>query len=109
MNIPEEHKEHLRELGLTEEDFPRFDGESVSYEHDPDRGVRLYDPYYRTSYREYIELDGWSSWSHEKDTFMSGLLEATRANVERAEAMSEKPSQEEIARVMQKKLGKRGA
>lgn len=105
MIIPDEHKRLLMELGLGEADFHHFDGESVSYEYDPGRGVRLFDPYFRTSYQEYIEVDGWSSWSLEKDTFMSDLLQGARAGVERIEAMSERPSQEEVARAMQKRLG----
>ncbi|RJR34806.1 MAG: hypothetical protein C4576_25840 [Desulfobacteraceae bacterium] len=107
MRIPEEHKELLKELGLSENDFQCFNGESVSYEFDENRGVRLYDPYYRTSYQEFIEVDGWSAWSLEKDTFMSDLLEETRAEVARAQAKSAKPSQEEIAKAMQKRFGKK--
>jgi hypothetical protein len=108
MKILEEHKNLLKELGLSEKDFQCFDGESVSYEFDEARGVRIYDPCYRTSYQEYIEVSGWSSWSMEKDTFMSDLLEETRAEVERIRAKSEKPSQEEIAKAMQKRFGKKG-
>ena len=63
------------ELGLKEEDFDLFDGEFVRFEYDESKGVRLYDPYYRTSYGEYIDVDGWSAWSSEKDTFMSRILE----------------------------------
>ncbi|RJR41029.1 MAG: hypothetical protein C4576_18810 [Desulfobacteraceae bacterium] len=107
MHIPEEHKKLLKELGLEDGDFQCFDGESVSYEFDETRGVRLYDPYYRTSYQEYIEVDGWSAWSLEKDTFMSDLLEDTRAEVARAQAEIGKPSQEDIAKAMQKRFGKK--
>ncbi|MDD5206540.1 MAG: hypothetical protein PHS17_14025 [Desulfobacterales bacterium] len=108
MKIPEEHKKLLKKLGLSEKDFQSFDGESVSYEFDETRGVRIYDPYYRTSYPEFIEVDGWSSWSLEKDTFMSDLLEETRAEVERVEAKIEKPSQEDMAKAMQKRFSKKG-
>ena len=108
MKIPEEHKKLLKELGLSEKDFQCFDGESVSYEFDETRGVRIYDPYYRTSYQEFIEVDGWSSWTLEKDTFMSDLLEETRAEVERVQAKIEKPSQEEMAKAMQKRFSKKG-
>jgi hypothetical protein len=107
MIIPEEHRKLLKDLGLTEKDFQHFDGESVSYEYNPGKGVRLFDPYYRTSYQEFIDVDGWSSWSIEKDTFMSDLLQETRAEVQRLEAVSEKPSHEEIARAMQKRLGRK--
>lgn len=44
-----------------------------------------------------------------KDTFMSDLLEGTRAEVERLESIREKPSQEEIAKAMQKRFGRKGA
>jgi hypothetical protein len=108
MKIPEEHKKLLKELGLSDKDFQCFDGEYVTYEFDEAKGVRIYDPYYRTSYQEFIEVDGWSSWSLEKDTFMSDLLEETRAEVERMEAVSEKPSHEEIAKAMQKRFSKKG-
>ncbi len=74
MDIPEEHKELLRKLGIGDDDFRLFDGVKVSYEFDPDRGVRLYDPAYRTSYGGYIELEGWSSWSSEDDRFMEELF-----------------------------------
>ena len=74
MEISKDHKDLLMELGLKEEDFPHFDGKIVSYEYDEAKGVRLYDPYYRTSYDEYIGIDGWSSWSSESDRFMSTIL-----------------------------------
>ena len=97
MEIPTNHKALLKELGLKEEDFWHFDGRSVSYEFDEGKGVRLYDPYYATSYNEYIDVDGWSSWSHERDTFMSNILQEARSEAERREKMSPKPTQEEIA------------
>ncbi|MBU2497930.1 MAG: hypothetical protein KKE57_03440 [Proteobacteria bacterium] len=106
MEIPTNHKGHLKKLGLTEEDFRLFDGQSVAYESDENKGVRLFDPYYRTSYNEYIDVDGWSAWSHEGDTFMSDILKEAKAEAERREKMSPKPTQEEIAERMQKKFGK---
>jgi len=66
MKINEQHKALLKKLGLKDEDFDRFDGEFVRYEYHDKKGVRLYDPYYRTSYKEYIDIDGWSAWSQEK-------------------------------------------
>lgn len=106
MEIPTNHKVHLKKLGLTEEDFKLFDGRSVIYEFDEEKGVRLYDPYYATSYNEYIDVDGWSSWSCEGDTFMSDILREAKAEAERREKMSPRPTQEEIAESMEKKFGK---
>ena len=63
MEIKKEHKELLKSLGLNEGDFDVFDGKYVTYEYDEHKGVRLYDPLYRTSYNEYIDVDGWSAWS----------------------------------------------
>ncbi|RLF58207.1 MAG: hypothetical protein DRN37_05320 [Thermoplasmata archaeon] len=77
MEIKQEHKALLKKLGLVEEDFERFDGRFVRYEYDEKRGVRLYDPYYMTSYNEYIDADGWSAWSDENDTFMSSILKGS--------------------------------
>jgi hypothetical protein len=107
MVIKEEHKALLKAMGLTEEDFKRFDGKEVTYEFDEEKGVRLYDPYYATSYSEYIDVDGWSSWSSESDTFMSNILEKARAEASRREAMSPKATQEEISEAMRKKFGKK--
>ena len=78
MDMEEKHKELLRSLGLQEEDLALFDGENVSYEYDPHKGVRLYDPDYATSYDEYIDVDGWSSWSSEQDTFMKTIIKPAR-------------------------------
>ncbi len=78
MEIKNKHKAQLKTLGLTEENFDRFDGKFVRYEHDDVKGVRIYDPYYETSYSEYIGIDGWSAWSTEKDTFMTEFLKSAR-------------------------------
>ncbi len=78
MEIKNKHKDQLKTLGLTEGDFDRFDGKFVRYEHDDVKGVRIYDPYYETSYNEYIGIDGWSAWSTEKDTFMTEFLKSAR-------------------------------
>lgn len=107
MDIPKDHKVRLKKLGLTEEDFTLFDGQFVSYEFDKDKGVRLFDPYYRTSYNEYIDVDGWSAWSHEADTFMSDILKEAKAEAKRREMISPKPTDEEIAESMKKKFRKR--
>ena len=101
MEIPEEHKELLKLLGLDEEDFKRFDGKYVNYEYDPDKGVRLYDPYYETSFDEYIGIDGWSAWSSEDDTFMSDIMEKTHSNIKADSA----PDQEQITAALEKKFG----
>lgn len=107
MEIKEEHKALLKAMGLKEEDFKRFDGESVTYEYDEGKGVRLFDPYCATSYNEYIDVDGWSSWSSEQDTFMTDILKDARAKAEAREKISEKPTQEELAESMMKKFGKK--
>jgi hypothetical protein len=109
MEITKEHKRLLRAMGLTEEDFTRFDGKQVSYEYNEEKGVRLYDPYYLTSYNEYIDVDGWSSWSSDKDTFMSRILKEARAEAKRREGISSKPTHEEVTEAMQKKFGKKDA
>ncbi len=109
MKIPEEHKKLLREMGLRDEDFGLFDGKSVSYEFDESKGVRLHDPYYRTSYREYMDVEGWSSWSSEGDDFMSTVLKGAAKEMERKMRLSEKPSQEEIAGAMKKKFRKKAS
>jgi hypothetical protein len=74
MHIKEEHKMLLKSMGLTEEDFDLFDGKHVQYEYDEEKGVRIHDPFYETSYNEYIGIDGWSSWSSENDTFMHNII-----------------------------------
>ncbi|MBW1720680.1 MAG: hypothetical protein JRH13_14840 [Deltaproteobacteria bacterium] len=108
MEIKEEHKRLLRTLGLGEKDFELFDGKSVAYEVDEEKGVRIYDPYCLTSYNEYIDVDGWSAWSSEQDTFMSDILKDARVKAKEREAVSVKPTQEEIAEALQKKFGGKG-
>jgi hypothetical protein len=109
MHIQEDHKALLRELGLGDKDFERFDGKFVKYEVDPENGVRIYDPYYRTSYNEYIGIDGWSAWSSEKDTFMSDILKGAREKALESETISAKPEHSEIADALERKFGKRPA
>jgi hypothetical protein len=106
MNIDEKHKNLLIALGLKEEDFNLFDGTTVTYEYDGSKGVRLYDPYYSTSYSEYIDVDGWSSWSTEQDSFTSDILNQAKAEAERREKLSPKPTQEEISQSIKVKFGK---
>ena len=105
MNIKKEHRDLLKALGLKDADFEQFDGENVRYEYDQERGVRIYDPYYRTSYDEYMDVDGWSSWSSEQDTFMSDILGAARETMEGREKINPKPTREEIAKSVQDKFG----
>jgi hypothetical protein len=107
MDIKQEHKALLKSIGLKEEDFERFDGKFVRYEFDEEKGVRLYDPYYRTSYNEYIDSDGWSAWSSEKDTFMSNILKDARRKAEESEKISPGPSEGEITQTLKKKFGKK--
>lgn len=107
MKIKEAHKRLLKEMGLKEQDFGRFDGKFVRYEYDTEKGVRLYDPYYTTSYNEYIDADGWSSWSCEKDTFMSDILKGAKEEAERRTKGSPKPTEEEITQSLQKKFGEK--
>ena len=107
MEIKQEHKALLKSMGLKEKDFEHFDGQFVRYEFDEEKGVRLYDPYYRTSYNEYIDADGWSAWSSEKDTFMSNILKDARKKAEESEKTSPKPTEEEITRSLQKKFGEK--
>ena len=106
MHINEKHKKLLMELGLKEEDFTLFDGKTVTYEFDGSKGVRIYDPYYSTSYKEYIDVDGWSSWSMEHDSFTSDILHEAKAEAERREKLSPKPTQEELAHSIKVKFGK---
>ncbi len=105
MEIEDKHKTLLLKLGLKEEDFKLFDGKQVTFEFQEDKGVRLYDPYYQTSYSEYIGVDGWSAWSSEEDRFMSQVLTAAKKEVERREKM--KPSQEEVASALEKKFSQK--
>ena len=107
MEIKQEHKALLKSMGLKEKDFEHFDGQFVRYEFDDERGVRLYDPYYMTSYNEYINVDGWSSWSSEEDTFMSDILKGAREETERREKMSSKPSDEDLTQSLDRKFGKK--
>jgi len=106
MTIDEKHKQLLIGLGLKTEDFSFFDGKTVTYEFDENKGVRLYDPYLATSYSEYIDVDGWSSWSTEQDSFVSDILTEAKAEALRRERLSPKPTQEEIAHSMKIKFGK---
>ena len=104
MKIKENHKKLLKALGLREEDFELFDGKFVRYEYDAEKGARIYDPYYATSYDEYIDISGWSSWSSEKDTFMSDILKPAKEEMHRREALSPKPDQAEISEFLEKKF-----
>jgi len=104
MDIKKEHKSLLLSLGLREEDFRRFDGKNVRYEYDAEKGVRLYDPYYQTSYEEYIGVDGWSAWSTEKDTFMQSI----RKGLEEARSKTAIPAeqyQKQVTEALEKKFG----
>ena len=105
--IKEEHKALLKGMGLKEEDLKLFDGKYVNYEYDELKGVRIYDPYYKTSYDEYIDVDGWSSWSSEADTFMSDILKGATEEAKRREEISPKPSNEDIAQSLEEKFGKK--
>jgi hypothetical protein len=107
MEIEALHKKLLLEMGLREEDFRLLDGKRVTYEYDAEKGVRLYDPYYRTSYNEYIGTDGWSVWSTETDTFISNVFGAARAEAEKREKISRRQSGEELAQALEKKFGKK--
>jgi len=107
MHVKEEHKPLLKILGLKDEDFERFDGEFVRYEYDEQKGVRIYDPYYETSYDEYIGIDGWSAWSSENDTFMSDILKKTHEHIRTTMADRPKATDEEIQEALEKKFGKK--
>ncbi|MFZ0449499.1 MAG: hypothetical protein WAL98_09655 [Desulfatiglandaceae bacterium] len=104
MKIDAAHKALLKGMGLSEEDFERFDGEYVRYEFDEEKGIRLYDPHYATSYNEYIDLDGWSAWSSENDRFMSDFLKKTRKEVKRQKAQRPPQDQEAISEALRKKF-----
>ena len=106
MNVKDKHKPLLKDLGLTDEDFDRFDGKFVRYEYDEQKGVRIYDPYYATAYNEYIGIDGWSAWSVENDTFMSDILKKTHEQIQMTSKDRPKASEEEIREALQKKFGK---
>jgi hypothetical protein len=105
MEIKPEHKPLLIALGLKEEDFARFDGKQVRYEYDEEMGVRIYDPFYRTSYNEYIGIDGWSAWSQEQDTFMTDILKGAREKAFGTEKSASRPTQDEIADALKGKFG----
>ncbi len=104
MKIEAAHKALLKGMGLSEEDFERFDGEYVRYEFGEEKGVRLYDPHYATSYDEYIGVDGWSAWSSENDTFMSDVLKKTWEEVERQKELRSAQDQEAISEALKKKF-----
>jgi len=106
MNVEKRHEKLLLAMGIKEEDFRLFDGKTVTYEFDEKKGVRLYDPYYHTSYSEYIDVDGWSSWSTEQDSFTSDILNQAKAEAERREKLSPKPTQEDISASLKGKFGK---
>ena len=103
--IKEEHKALLREIGLKEDDFALFNGKDVTYEFDEERGVRIYDPYYATSYDGYIEVDGWSSWSSGQDTFMQDIQRKAAPYSEGRQGSVSKRDQEVITRALKKKFG----
>ena len=108
MDLTDEHKQLLKEIRLKEKDFGLFDDKFVRYEYDEEKGVRIYDPNYATSYDEYIDISGWSSWSSEKDTFMSDILKPTHEEVRRRESISPSLDQGEISESLEKKFaGKR--
>jgi hypothetical protein len=106
MEINKTHKKLLIDMGIQEKDFRLFDGKTVTYEYDAKKGVRLYDPYYSTSYGEYIDVDGWSSWSTEQDSFTADILHEAKAEAERREKLSPKPTQEELSHSLKAKFGK---
>jgi len=106
MEIKDEHKKLLRDMGLTEEDFKLVDGKNVSYEYDEHMGVRLYDPDYMTSYPEYIDVDGWSSWSSEMVSFQRNIIPPAQAEANRRAKESPRPTQDELAEAIKKKFGK---
>lgn len=105
MEIKPEHKPLLVALGLKEEDFARFDGKQVRYEYDEEMGVRIYDPFYRTSYSEYIGIDGWSAWSIEHDTFMSDIIKGAREKAFGKDHTASPPNQDEITEALKCKFG----
>ncbi len=106
MPVKEEHKSLLKSMGLTEEDFELFDGTHVRYEYDEGKGVRIHDPFYETSYDEYIGIDGWSSWSSEDDTFMHDILKGVHEKADRELSHSPITNDHEISNELRKKFGK---
>ena len=107
MEIKEEHKPLLKAFGLKDEDFEYFDGKCVRYEYDEKKGIRLYDPYYRTSYNEYINIDGWSSWNNERDSFMTDMLKPTHKKIAKKLSEQTRPDQETINVELKKKFGEK--
>ena len=107
MDIKKDHKTLLIKLGLEEKDFELFDGKFVNYQYDEQKGVRLYDPYYRTSYDEYMGIDGWSSWSSEEDTFMTDVLKKVHAEVDRIKQKRPATDPDEITDAIKKKFVKK--
>ena len=108
MRVKNEHKQLLVAMGLKDKDFELFDDKFVRYEYDEVKGVRIYDPTYATSYNEYINIEGWSAWSSENDTFMSDILKPAQEEIRRRESISPRPDQNEITESLEKKFaGKR--
>ena len=106
MEIKDEHRKLLLDMGLKEEDFKLFDGKDVSYEHDKEKGVRIFDPDCRTSYPEYIDVEGWSSWSTEQVPFETTIIPPAQAEAQRRAEASSRPTHEELTEAMKKKFGK---
>jgi hypothetical protein len=107
MEIKDEHKTLLFEMGFKEEDLKLFNGKDITYEYDEKKGVRLYDPNYQTSYPEYIDIDGWSSWSSEQIAFERNILPPAQAEARRRAEGSPKPGDEDLSDAFQKKFGKK--
>ena len=103
MEMNKEHRTLLLAMGLTEEDLRLMDGVQVSYEFDEKLGVRLFDPDSMTSYGEYIDIEGWSAWSSEDDTFIRPALD--RAWKSFGEREKVPMSEDEFARKMGAKFG----
>ncbi len=104
MKIKEEHKLLLKAMGINNEDFELFEKGKVSYEFDDKKGVRIYDPYHLTSYRGYIEIDGWSSWSSEEDNFMENIINALKDKVSKVN-LSQDERQKIFEEHIKKKFG----
>ena len=83
----------------------KFACPECGYEYDEEMGVRIYDPYYETSYNEYIGIDGWSAWSEEKDTFMSDILKDAKEKYQRMKARQPQPDRKEVVDALRKKFG----
>lgn len=103
MQIKEEHKVLLKKMGLNEDDLKLFDGKKVSYEYDQEKGVRIYDPYNYTSYQGYIDIEGWSAWSSEEDTFMENMADILKDKLKETE-LSSKERQEIFEEHLKKKF-----